>query len=136
MKKRLMALDYGEKRIGVAISDALGITAQPKPFIPNTDQRIKHIQALVDEYDIETIFLGLPKHTRGGETKTSEEIRTFGDLLKKETQRPVTLLDERFSTVAATKQLDQAGFNRKKQRQKIDSQAAAFILQGILDKST
>ena len=79
--KRLLALDYGQKRIGVAISDALGITAQPKPFIQNTDNAIQKISELIQEYQISKLYLGLPQHTKGGETKKSQEVRSFAKQL-------------------------------------------------------
>ena len=132
--KRLLALDYGQKRIGVAISDALGITAQPKPFIQNTDNTIQKISELIQEYQISKLYLGLPQHTKGGETKKSQEVRSFAKQLALFISIEIEFIDERFSTIAATKQLDATGVNRKKQRALIDSQAAAFLLQGILDK--
>jgi len=72
-----MALDYGEKRVGVAISDPLGITAQPKPFLLNNDALMDAIKQLINEFEITTLFIGLPKDTRGGETKKSLEVREF-----------------------------------------------------------
>ena len=134
MNDRVACLDYGEKRIEVAVGDPLGLTAQPKPFILNNHQVMNSIQQLIEEFDIKTLYVGLPKDTRGGETKKSQEIRAFVAELKTHVIIPVAFLDERFSTVAATKQLDALGLNRKKQRQKIDSQAAAFMLQGVLDQ--
>ena len=132
---RVLALDYGQKRIGVAVSDVLGMTAQPKPFIENTSDAINKISELIKDYDISKLYLGLPQHTKGGETKKSEEVRTFADKLRLVISIDIEFIDERFSTVAATRQLDAAGLNRKKQRSLIDSQAAAFLLQGILDKT-
>ena len=132
---RLLALDYGQKRIGVAISDALGMTAQPKPFIENTSDVINKISELIKDNEISKLYLGLPQHTKGGETKKSEEVRAFADKLRLVISIDIEFIDERFSTVAATRQLDAAGLNRKKQRSLIDSQAAAFLLQGILDKT-
>ena len=130
---RLLAIDFGEKRIGIAISDGLGLTAQPKPFILNNDKTIDSLKSLISEYDISTVYLGLPKDTRGGESKKSLEVRAFADRLKSQLTIPLNFIDERFSTVAATRQLDESGLNRKKQRHLIDSQAAAFMLQGVLD---
>ena len=128
-----MALDYGEKRVGVAISDPLGITAQPKPFLLNNDALMDVIKQLINEFEITTLFIGLPKDTRGGETKKSLEVREFKKKVESCVSINVQFVDERYSTVAATKQLDEGGLNRKKQRQLIDSQAAAFMLQGKLD---
>ena len=132
--ERLLALDIGMKRIGVAVSDPLGITAQPKPFIVNNNMVFKKIETLIDELDIKKILIGMPFDTSGGETNKTQEIRLFIETLKKSVHIDIEEIDERFSTVAATKQLDQQGINRKKQRHLIDSQAAAFFLQGYLNQ--
>ena len=129
-----MVIDYGEKRVGIAISDPLRITAQPKPFISNNTYILESIKTFIKEYDVEEIYIGLPKHTKGGLSKKAEEVMGFTEKLEVYCEIKVKYLDERYSTVAATKQLDALGLNRKKQRKLIDSQAAAFLLQGILDK--
>ena len=133
MENRLLVIDYGEKRVGIAVSDPLGMTAQPKPFIANDPQLFENLKKLVEEFDIKQIYVGLPKDTRGGESKKSEEVRQFSFELEKKLSVKILFVDERFSTVAATKQFDALGIKRKKQRHLIDSQSAAFILQGILD---
>tara|TARA_A100001015_G_scaffold256741_1_gene298959 strand:+ start:45 stop:455 length:411 start_codon:yes stop_codon:yes gene_type:complete len=136
MKERLMALDYGEKRIGVAISDPLGITAQPYPFISNDDNKSKEISKLIEMYDITTLYIGLPKDTRtGGLTKKAEEVQRFKDQLAKTVSIHIEFFDERRSTMAARDQLREVGIKAKKQKGIIDSQAAAFMLQGVLDRT-
>ena len=134
-KERVLALDYGSKRIGVAVSDPLGITAQTRPFIANNDQALDEIHSLIQDNDIKRLLIGLPLHTSGGQSKKSEEVTLFAERIKSNTTISVEFVDERYSTVAATKQLDALGVNRKKQRNKIDSQAAAFLLQGYLDRN-
>ena len=121
------------KRIGVAVSD-FSITAQPKLFIVNNDMVFKKIETLIDELDIKKILIGMPFDTSGGETNKTQEIRLFIETLKKSIHIDIEEIDERFSTVAATKQLDQQGINRKKQRHLIDSQAAAFFYKDILNQ--
>ena len=131
---RIIALDYGEKRIGVAISDALGLTAQPRPFIKQSNQVVSTIQQLIKENDIKEIIVGMPYNQEGKKNNKCLEIETFIDNLKGNVSIPVISYDERYSTVAASRQLQDLGYNQKKQRGKIDSMAAAFILQGYLDK--
>ena len=130
---RRLALDYGDVRIGVAISDPLGMIAQPQPFIKNTPECLDEILTLVTTLEVTEIIIGLPKHTKGGATKKSEEVDVFANTLKEKTSVPIKLIDERFSTQAARKQLTALGLNTKKQKSKIDSQSAAFVLQGYLD---
>ncbi|RAP29803.1 Holliday junction resolvase RuvX [Candidatus Marinamargulisbacteria bacterium SCGC AG-343-D04] len=134
MKPRVLGIDFGTVRIGIAISDPLGMTAQPKPFIKQSETSFSEIIQLVNDYDIKTIVIGLPKHTRGGHTKKSEEVAEFSEKLKEHITIPIVFRDERFSTQAASKQLSVTGLNQKKQKTKIDSQAAAFVLQGYLDQ--
>jgi putative Holliday junction resolvase len=135
MRPRLLGLDYGEKRIGVAMSDPLGITAQALPFIPNTDKAVEAVYHIVQQYDVKKIILGLPKNRDGGETKSSEDVRSFANLLSlKITEADIDFWDERFSTAAVTRHLIGMDMRRDKRKQVVDGQAAAFILQGYLDR--
>ena len=134
MEKRFLCLDMGQKRIGIAISDPLGLTAQPKPFVSNNSFVTESLLAIIEKFNITDCYIGLPKDTRSGElTPKALEIKSFGEELKKKISIPIYYIDERFSTVAARGQLHASGINEKKQRLLIDSQAAAFILQGVLD---
>ena len=130
---RVMALDYGEKRIGIAIADGLRLTAQPHPFIKQSDNLISAIQELLETYDITEIIVGMPYNQQGEKNKKCIETETFIQVLTEHVDVPITSYDERYSTVAASKQLQELGYNQKQQRGKIDSMAAAFILQGYLD---
>ena len=134
MFERVLALDYGEKRVGVALSDALGLTAQPKPFLKNNDDLIKNITLMVNDNQATTIIVGLPLDTSGSHSRKSLEVIAFVEKLSEQLTIEIKTIDERYSTYAATKQLDSAGINRKKQKSLIDSQAAAFFLQGYLDR--
>ena len=131
--KKYLGLDFGEKRIGVAISDGLGLTAQPKPFIYNNEATITSIKKIIEEENICAIILGLPKDREGKEGKKATEVRQFMKILES-LNLPIILQDERYSTVAVTKHLLTMDVKRKKRKQQVDSQAAAFILQGYLDK--
>ena len=130
---RILCLDHGEKRIGVAISDPLGLTAQALPFLTNRRGVFTDIHALVHSYAVEKVLLGLPLDRKGQVGKKAEEVRLFGGHLSDHLGMDIDYIDERYSTVAAERQLLEVDMNRKKRKQKIDSQAACFILQGYLD---
>ena len=130
---RLLCIDFGSKRMGVALSDPLGLTAQPYPFIPHDKAVITNIKNLIHEYNVTKIILGLPKSRDGGDSKKAVEVRAFGDRLQQETGLPLDYWDERYSTKASERHLIAAGVRRNKRKQVIDSQAAVFILQGYLD---
>ena len=131
---KVLCLDYGEKRIGVAISDALKITAQPFPFIANTPQFWEEFQTLLDTHPIEKILIGLPKNRHGQDTKMSQRIQEFALTLEEKTQYKPILINESYSSAATTKHLINMGVSRKKRKTVIDSASAAFVLQGYLDK--
>jgi putative Holliday junction resolvase len=137
--KRIMGLDYGSVTVGVAISDALGWTAQGIEVIRRKQenklrQTLARIEELIAEYEIETIVLGYPKHlnnTIGERALKSEE---FAEKLRQRTGLEVLLWDERLTTVAAHQVLDQGGLNHKEKSLVVDKLAAVLILQGYLDR--
>lgn len=131
---RWLALDYGEKRVGVAVSDALGLMAHPLPFIPNSPSLVSGIQHLIDHYGAVGVLVGVPITLSGSDSQQTQLVRTFIDHLGHSLSIPVRGLDERLSTVAATKGL--AHLNGKQRRQKVDSESAAFVLQGFLDSQS
>ncbi len=135
---RIMGLDFGSKTVGVAVSDALGITAQGVETITRKDenklrQTLARIETLIGEYEIETIVLGYPKNmndTVGERAKKTEE---FQAMLERRTGLPVILWDERLTTVAAEEILIESGVRREHRKEVIDKIAAGLILQGYLD---
>ena len=131
---RYLGLDYGDKRIGLAISDPLGSMAMPRNFIPNSKAAIQHIKRIVKEDDIAAIVLGLPRQMDGQDSKTTQKVRVWGEKLAAQCQVKVIFQDERLSTQAVERELIGHDLSRKKRKTVIDSQAAAFILQGFLDK--
>ena len=134
---RILALDYGDKRIGVAISDPLGITAQPVAVIQKNEADIDglaELKKIMARYEgIEEILVGLPKKMSGEAGPQVEKVNKYVALLKENLDLEIRTLDERLSTVSAEKSLISAGLSRKKRRQVIDKTAATFILQGYLD---
>ena len=135
---RIMGLDYGSVTVGVAISDELLFTAQGIEVIRRKQenklrQTYQRIEALIEEYGVEQIVVGYPKHldnSIGERAKKSEE---FAEDLKRRTGLPVVLWDERLTTVAAHRVLDQGAVGLKQKMQVVDKLAAVLILQGYLD---
>jgi putative pre-16S rRNA nuclease len=132
---RTLGLDFGTKTIGVAASDALGLTAQTVTTIRRTNLKadLAALKELVREYEVERFVVGLPLNMDGTEGPRAESTRKFVDALTQALGLPVELWDERLSTVAAQRTLLEADLSRAKRREVIDQMAAQFILQGWLD---
>lgn len=133
---RVMAIDLGTKRIGVAISDALRMAANPLAVLPDKseDENLSALDALAREHEIVEIVVGLPLHMDGTESHGSMYARLFAKKLAARTGLPVHLRDERLTSVAAEDFLLQQGVRGAKRKARVDREAAAFILQGYLDE--
>ena len=131
-----MGLDIGEKRIGVALSDPLGIMAGALTVIERTtdETALKQIIDHARENEVERIVVGMPRSLDGSLGKQAKAVQSFVDLLKEHTKLPVVTWDERLSTVAAERTMLEIGMKRDKRKKRRDSLAAAFILQGYLDR--
>ena len=132
--ERLLSIDYGDVRIGVAISDPLGLTAQPIGVIKNSSSAIDELIELIKVKKITKLIVGLPKNQHGDDSKKAKSVRLFITNLHERYEIETEFVDERFSTVAVEKHLIQADVSRKKRKGIIDTQAAMFILQGVLDR--
>ena len=135
---RIMGLDLGSKTVGVAISDPMLITAQGIEIIRRKDenklrQTLARIEALIVEYEVEKIVLGLPKNMNGTLGERAELSLVFQEKLERRTGLPVVMWDERLTTVAADRAMMEAGIRREDRRDHVDKIAACFILQGYLD---
>ena len=135
---RIMGLDFGSKTVGVAISDALLITAQGVEIIRRKEenklrQTLARIEELIAQYEVEKIVLGKPKHMNGTEGVRVELTEEFKEKLERRTGLPVVFWDERLTTVAADKTMMEAGIRREHRKEYVDMIAATFILQGYLD---
>jgi putative Holliday junction resolvase len=130
---RALAFDYGSRRIGVAVSDALRITAGPLEVIP-TDDAMRHVLRLVGEYQPTVIIVGLPVSLSGGEGAAAQAARAFGEAVAAETGLPVEYVDERFTTHTAEQAMLEGGVKRRDRRQKVDKVAAAVILRQYLER--
>lgn len=133
---RILGLDIGEKRIGVALSDPLGIMAGALTVIERTtdEAALKQIIDLARENEVERLVVGMPRSLDGSLGKQAQAVQSFVDLLKEYTKFPVVTWDERLSTVAAERTMLEVGMKRDKRKKYRDSLAAAFILQGYLDR--
>ena len=135
---RIMGLDFGSRTVGVAISDPLLITAQGIEIIRRKEenklrQTLARIEELIVEYKVEEIVLGLPKNMNATEGVRVELTNEFKEKLERRTGLPVTMWDERLTTVAADKAMMEAGIRREKRKDYVDMIAATLILQGYLD---
>lgn len=132
---RIMGLDYGDKRIGVAISDAFGWTAQGVEVIERKKEGdyLDRIRELVREHEVESIVVGLPKNMNGTIGPRGEICMEFAEELRQKLSMPVHLWDERLTTVAAQRTLLEADVSRRKRKQVVDKMAAAILLQNFLD---
>ena len=135
-----MGLDFGAATLGVAVSDALLITAQGLLVIRRKHenklrQTLSQLEALIAEYQIEKIVLGYPKHLDNSIGERAVKSQEFAAVLERRTGLPVILWDERLTTVAAHRVLNEASVHETKQAKVVDKIAAALILQGYLDYS-
>ena len=132
---RAMGLDVGDKTIGVAVSDLLGLTAQGLETIRRTNKKADYarIGELIKEKDVSKIIVGLPKNMNGTIGPQGEKVLEFVEGLKNRFKVEIILWDERLTTVAAERSLIEADMRREKRKTVIDMVAATYILQGYLD---
>jgi putative Holliday junction resolvase len=133
---RILSLDVGEKRIGIALSDPSGTIAQALKVYNATGSRardIAEIKELVHQFEVSRVVVGLPKNLDGSIGPKAQEIVRFAEGIGRAAGVPVDLWDERFSTDEAHRIFDMASIKRKKRRGSIDMMAAQIILQGYLD---
>ena len=130
---RVLALDYGSVRVGVAVSDPLRMTAQPLDVIPleEIEERLPSIVQDVDE-----IIVGLPKSLDGTEGPSAKAARSFAKRVQDLVGIPVRLVDERFTTVGAQNALLEGGVRRSRRKRVVDKVAATLLLEGYLGKGT
>jgi putative Holliday junction resolvase len=133
--KRVLGLDYGSRRIGVAVSDPLGLTVQPLPPIPREGDRkdIAVLARLAAELGVTSVVLGLPLLLNGDEGPAAGRARAFGERMQAETSLPVTMWDERLTSVQSERHLIASGVRRQDRKGIRDSLSAMFLLQSALD---
>ena len=134
-KGRILALDLGKKRIGLALSDPLGLTAQGLPTLERVNIRtdLDALDRLAAQHDVRLILLGLPLHMSGDEGRQAQTAREFGERLTERTGREVRLWDERLTTVEAQRVLKSSGISIEKRARAVDQLAAQILLESFLD---
>jgi len=132
---RIMALDVGEATLGVAVSDPLGMTAQPVTTIRRVGMKadLRALSSLIERYEVDSIVVGLPLTLAGERGPAAEGIIAFAERLSRSTRIPVVTWDERLTTVQAERALLEADMSRRRRREVINQVAAAIILQSYLD---
>ena len=138
---RIMGLDYGSRTVGVALTDALGVTAQPLETItrdrPSKIRKtLARIEQIISENEVELIVLGLPVNIDGSEGERCEHTRAFGDTLEKRTGISVVYEDERLTTIQSNEILEEMGVKKKDRKTYIDKIAATVILEQYLHEIT
>lgn len=136
---RIMGLDFGSKTLGVAVSDPLGLTAQPVEIIRRKSenklrQTLARLEELVSEYQVTQFVLGLPKNMNNTLGERAEKSLEFKEMLEKRTGLPVVMWDERLTTVAANRAMMEGKVRREDRGRYVDAIAAVLILQGYLDR--
>lgn len=131
---RIIALDPGTKRIGVAICDELRVTTRPLPYftVSSWKKLLAHVTALIAEFDAVALVIGLPLDSEGGEQEMTKIAREMARKFELSLQIPVFLQDERVTSYDAKGRLWQSGANLKETRSKVDSEAAAIILEDFI----
>lgn len=133
--KRILGIDHGDARIGLALSDELGMLAHPLETIHVAEQRdlAGYIATVITREKVETVVIGMPRNMNGTYGPAAEKVKQFAERLKAKAGCAVVFWDERLTSVAAQKSLHESGRNVKQGRAVIDQVAAQMILQGYLD---
>ena len=132
---RILALDHGTKRIGVAVSDELKLIAQPLEFIPAEPfpAFLERLKELLSEKQVESILVGLPRNMNGTYGPATVKVQAFIALLSTEITLPIKTWDERLTSAQANRFLIEGNVRREKRKEKVDQMAAAILLQSYLD---
>lgn len=133
IQKRLVGIDLGQARIGVAVSDELGLLAHPLETIPTTDRAAARIAEIVREKDAARVVIGLPRHMNGSVGAGAADALAFAEKLRSSVGCEVVTWDERMTTMAANRALRESGRKTRNTRGIVDQVAAQMILQSYLD---
>ncbi|MCO6472689.1 MAG: Holliday junction resolvase RuvX [Melioribacteraceae bacterium] len=134
-KPRILAIDYGARRIGIAITDPLRLFSIPLLTIPNDKDLWSNLLHIFDSYEIETVVIGYPLKESGGRSSSTEMVEKFRKELEKKISQKILFVDERYSSEIAQQRILETVPSKKKRKDKnlIDKNAAAVILQSYLD---
>lgn len=134
---RALGIDFGTRRIGLALSDPTGTLASPLPFLENSGlpEVTARLKELIRTHGIQTVVVGLPRNMDGTYGPSAEKVREFIAQIQPHLSAQIVPLDERLTTAQASRDLSQMGLKQRELRKKIDSSSAALILQQFLDRS-
>jgi putative Holliday junction resolvase len=134
---RILGIDHGTKRVGVAISDEMAMIAQPLEFVPAEPEAtmLARVAEIVASRDVQEVVVGLPRNMNGTYGPAAEKVREFVAALEGVLRVPVKTWDERLTSVQANRMLIEGGMRREKRKQKVDQTAAAILLQSYLDRA-
>jgi putative Holliday junction resolvase len=132
---RLMGIDFGTKKLGIAISDSTRMIASPRKILKrnNLEKDLQQLADIIKNEEIGGVVIGMPFELDGSIGRAAAQVESFADRLSKHVDLPISLWDERFSTRAASRVFEQAGFSPKQADKSDDMVAASFMLQGALD---
>lgn len=130
---RILGIDYGRKRVGLALSDPLGYSAQPFGYLPKDKKIFDQIRNVIKEKTVSEIVVGHPRSLSGHEGEMAKEVEAFAKELEEKVGKPVHLWDERFTTSEAENLLVSADVRRSKRKEVRDTIAASLILQGFME---
>ncbi len=132
---RALGIDYGDTRVGIALSDPMRIIAKQHDTLKNDDQLIQNIQNIIKVHDVSELVVGYPLGMKGQSTQQTEKVEQFVEKLRSDIPQKVSLVDERLSSVAATESMIKQGIKTGHNKSEIDSTSAAIILQEFLDSN-
>ena len=134
---RALGIDFGTRRIGLALSDPTGTLASPLPFLENTGvkQVVSKLKQMVADQQIATIVVGLPRNMDGTYGPSAQKVQAFVTQIQPEISAKIITQDERLTTSQASRDLAQMGLSQKELRKKVDSSSATLILQQFLDRA-
>lgn len=135
---RVLAIDHGTKRMGIALSDPSGLIAQPLEFIPAEPfaDFLARVKELIREKEVELILIGMPRNMDGSYGPAAAKVNEFVAVLKENIAIPIKTWDERLTSAQANRFLIEADVRRKERKEKVDRAAAAILLQSFLDSRT
>jgi putative pre-16S rRNA nuclease len=132
---RILALDFGSKRIGLAVADELGLTAQGLPTLRRSNKRndLDHLRRVIRQYGVREMVVGLPLRMSGSQGIQSEKVQTFAEELRHKFKLPVHLFDERLTSVEANRVLRESDMSIRRRAEVVDQLAAVLILQSFME---
>jgi len=131
--KRLVGIDYGDKYVGLSLSDTTWSIASPLTLVSMDKKLTAHLNTIANEHKVAVFVIGLPRNMNGSYGPQCDKIKAFSQKFEEQTDIPLFFWDERLSTMAVTRTLLEADVSRKRRKDLVDKMAATYILQGVLD---